>query len=38
MSLVPLEQEEEIQLLDSEEEGGGTGKDIPIVLCNDTSM
>jgi hypothetical protein len=38
MSLAPLEEEQEIQLVDSEEEGGRNGKNIPTVLCNNVSM
>jgi hypothetical protein len=38
MSLVPLEEEQEIQLVDSEEEGGEIGKNIPVVVCNNTCI
>jgi hypothetical protein len=38
MSLVSSEQEQEIQLVDSEEEGEENGKNIPTVLCNSICM
>jgi hypothetical protein len=38
MSLSPVEEEQEIQLVDSEEEGGGNGRNIPVLLFSNTYM